>query len=210
MDLNKLWTRLFWQEYTQSGNLKINPDFKPSTAFQPPWWSEGMSLLEKRWWSDLAISLAGYLFQGERESILQPKSLEFFNNYFPLNHQPQTEDVSEYYLVFCSEGFAAVIALEICNVVIFRYRKWRSPSMVQFDRSFGNQWKILSHERRTAQSSGFHYLYPVHGLRGWQESEWGKNPWLQWIVIISFTLPIPLATRHEGIALQILIVSLIL
>lgn len=148
-DLNKLWTRLFWQEYTQSGNLKINPDFKPSTALQPPWWSEGMSLSEWRWWSDLAIPLAGYLFlfaviNKETESILRPKSLEFFINYFPLNHQLQTEDVSENYLVFAQKVFSAVIAPEIYHIVILRYRKWRSPSMVQFDcnSSFENQGKV--------------------------------------------------------------------
>lgn len=44
VDLNKLWTRLFWQEHTQSGNLKINPDLEPSTALQQPWWYIGMSL----------------------------------------------------------------------------------------------------------------------------------------------------------------------
>lgn len=57
MDLNKLWTSLFWQEHTQSGNLKINPDLEPSTAFQEPWWDIGMSLSERRWWGDLATSV---------------------------------------------------------------------------------------------------------------------------------------------------------
>lgn len=58
MDLNKLWTSLFWQEHTESGNLKINPDLELCTAFQQPWWYIGMSLSERRWCGDLAISVA--------------------------------------------------------------------------------------------------------------------------------------------------------
>lgn len=176
-----------------------------------------MSLSERGWWSDLAVSLAGYLFlfaviNKEAESILQPKSLEFFIHYLSLNHQLQTENVSGDYLVFVQKVFSAVIAPEICNIVILRYRKRRSPFMVQFDcnSSSANQWKVLSHERRTAQSSAFHYfiLSMVWEVGRSQNEE--KKPWLQWIVIISFTLPTPLATHHKGIALQILIVSLIL
>lgn len=78
VDLNKLWTRLFWQEHTESGNLKINPNLEPSAAFQQPWWYTGMSLSERRWWADLATSVARVSFavcwhkQGRRyNSILQ-------------------------------------------------------------------------------------------------------------------------------------------
>lgn len=78
---------------------------------------------------------------------------------FPVKHQLQMEDVvSGDDLVFCSGGFAAVIAPGICNAVILRFRKRRSPSMMQFvcTSSFGGQQKVLSHKRkRTAQSTEF-------------------------------------------------------
>lgn len=86
VDLNKLWTGLFWQEHAQSGNLKINPDLEPSTALQSPWWYIGMSLSE-RWWGDLVSSLArGYSTvcwnkKGRRwcstSSVLRPLDEEF-------------------------------------------------------------------------------------------------------------------------------------
>lgn len=122
--------------------------------------------------------------------------------------------VSREDLFFSSGSFAAVIAPAICSTSILSPRKWRAPSRTQFvcNSSFAGQQKVLSQQTgRTSESTKF-ALFVIWILSMFWEvhrnQEWEENPWSQWIITLSFTLPI--AMHREGIALQILTANLML